>query len=117
MLRAISALVLALFLAGPGIRAQCLWLCAGTDRPSTAISTCHEEPGAGATIAQLHSCATTSPALAMAFKPAGADTTVSLAAPPPASTVLDRYSMPDGTLHGPPGSPPYCPPLLIPLRI
>ena len=116
-MRSLSALVLGIFLIGPGLRAECLLLCTRGDQPA-ARSTCHDESADAdqIAIAGLHGCADSGPALITLFKPAATDSAMGRVGGTVVSTVVARSAMTDRILHGPPGSAPPTP-LLIPLRI
>jgi hypothetical protein len=117
----LSALVLAIFVAGPGLRAECLLKCAKAAKP-VAQSSCHDEPAHAdadadqVAIGGLHGCADAGPAQAAALKPAGTDSASGRVADRIVSGVVTRPAVADRLLHGPPGSAPPAP-LLIPLRI
>jgi hypothetical protein len=113
--RALSVLVLAIFMAGPGLRAECLLLCAKAGPPA-ARSSCHDEPADGAAIGAHHDCAAIAPAVITAIKRAGPESTASLLATSPQPPVVVRAARPDRLLHGPPRSAPLAT-VPVPLRI
>jgi hypothetical protein len=107
--------VLALFLVGPGLRAECLLLCAKTEQPA-ARSTCHDQPADGAAIGAHHDCATIAPAVISAIKRAGSASPASLLTGSQPPLVIVPAARPDRLLHGPPRSAPLIP-QSIPLRL
>ena len=113
-MRVWSAIVLATFLSGPGLRAECLLLCAKADQP--AQSACHDEPADGAAIGTHHDCAAIAPAVVTAVKRASAASTVSLVTAIPSVVLASRPAPLHRLSHDPPR---FTPPasLLIPLRI
>jgi hypothetical protein len=113
--RAIAGVMLAIFIAGPASRAECLLSCAEANEPATP-ATCHDEPADGASIGQAHACAAAAPAVLTAVKRAGTDLLPSLVAVAPIANVVGRRDAPARRHHGPPGPAPLAS-LLIPLRI
>jgi hypothetical protein len=107
--------VLAIFVAGPGLRAECLLLCTKADQPA-ARSACHDEPADGAAIGTHHDCATIAPAVITVVKRATTDRTASLLASSPQPHIAARPARFDHALHGPPRSAPLTS-VLVPLRI
>ena len=113
--RSLSALVLGVFLIGPGLRAECLLLCTKAEQPA-ARSACHDRPADGAALGTQHDCVTIAPALITAIKRATTDPTASLLASSPQPHVIARAARSDRRLHDPPRSAPLTT-VLIPLRI
>ena len=94
-----------MFLSGPGLRAECLLLCAKADQPA-ARSACHDEPADGTAIGTHHDCAAIAPAVITAVKRAGPESTASLLAGSPQAHVVARAARLDRGLYGPPRSAP-----------
>jgi hypothetical protein len=115
--RVLAALVLAVFMAGPGLRAECLLLCTKTESAATR-SSCHDEPAdtSDPAIDSHHDCAAIAPALLTAIKRASAASTVGLVTAVPSVVVASPPAPLDRLVHDPPR---FAPPatLLIPLRI
>lgn len=116
-MRAWSVLVLAMFLAGPGLRAECLLLCAKTDQAAVR-SGCHDDPAdtRGPAMDAHHDCATNAPALVTAIKRANPQSPASAAASVTPSSVVTSPVRTDLLSHGPPSAPRRSP-VLVPLRI
>ena len=114
-MRGWSAVVLAIFLSGPGLRAECLLLCTAADQPA-ARSACHDEPADGAAIGTHHDCAAVAPAVITVVKRAGAGSTAGLLAGSSQPYTVARAARHDDARHGPPRSAPHITPS-IPLRI
>ncbi len=99
MSRPLAALVLAGFLAGPGLRAHCFVSCADTNAPVTATN-CHEDPASGPALAAAHACARAAPAVGPSAKRAGLESPGMTLGPGPLDDALPfaRPSAPG--LHG-----------------
>ena len=111
-------LVLAGFLAGPGLRAHCFVSCADRLQPAAPSGGCHDESATGAALAEAHTCATDALQVTPAAKRAGLETAAGLtlspqpmSAPAPRLPQLERPAV-ISIDTGPPGTS-----FLIPLRI
>lgn len=116
-MRAWSVLVLAMFLAGPGLRAECLLLCAETEQAAVR-SGCHDDPAdaTGPAMDADHDCATNAPALMTSIKRANPHSPAGAAAGVTQSSVVTSPVRASLLSHGPPSAPRHSP-VLVPLRI
>jgi hypothetical protein len=115
IVRAIAGGMLAVFLAGPGLRVECLLLCTKTEE-SAARSSCHDQPADSAAVGASHDCATIAPAVVTAIKRTGTQAAVGLVTAGPARHVAPKAPPRDPLLDDPPRFVPHAR-LPIPLRI